>query len=124
MYHWQNKSILIVDDISMNQLLLKHILQQTKVNLFYAINSIQFFKIIDKYYFDLILMDINLNESLNGIDLIKYLQSNEYNIPIIIQSANDCDVFDIVVDDCIQKPIDSIVLLDKINKIFETYRYM
>ena len=118
MYDWSNKTALIVDDTEINRLLIQLMLEETHIKLYEAEDSAGFFNLIYTHDFDLILMDINLGEKLNGIDLIKYLRNNKFDVSIIIQSANDYDVKDLNIDGYLRKPIKSKKLLNDINNVF------
>jgi len=120
-YDWSDKNILIVEDNKTNMVLLEHMLKTTDVNLFLGKNSKEFYLHINNknISFDLILMDISLNENITGIDLIEYLNDNKFNIPVILQTAYDVEDLDYPnYDNIIRKPINRIKLLEMIDKIF------
>ena len=123
-FQWNDKKILIVEDLELNRILIGVILETTKCNIIYAKSSEEFFDIINSNInIDLILMDIGLGEKLTGIDLIKYLNEKNINIPIIIQTAYDdisiesLNLDDIKYDFLIKKPIDFKKLLYKMNEL-------
>jgi len=119
MYDWSDKKILIVEDNNINYLLLQHMLQITGILIDLAKNSNCFFKFISMNNYDLILMDINLNEKISGVDLIKFMKSNNINVPVIIQTAYDEELIhsisDIQHSDIISKPLNRDILFNKIN---------
>jgi len=102
---WNDKTILIVEDNWANAELLKYILRSTKAHLIFNKNSTEFFETIKTTSdINIILMDINLGESdYTGIDLKKYLVDNNYNIPVILQTAYDSTQF--YDDNTLHKPI-------------------
>lgn len=118
-YDWSDKRVLIVDDTYLNCLLLKTILEHTKIDITIARNSKDFFHhIVNK--FDLVLMDINLGENINGIDLIKHMQTHGDDTPIIIQTAYGNEYFisdDIDYIDMIRKPINAQKLYVMMNAV-------
>jgi len=118
MFDWSDKTLLIVDDTEINRVLIKYMLEETNINLYEAEDSASFFNLIYTHNFDVILMDINLGERLNGIDLIKYLQNNKFNVSVIIQSANDYDLDDLEISGYLRKPFKSKTLFEYINKVF------
>ena len=95
-YDWSNKNILIIEDNKTNMVLLEHMLNSTNVNLQLCKNSKEFHEYIDHnaLSFDLILMDISLNEMVSGIDLANYLKDKNINIPVIFQTAYDAEDLD------------------------------
>lgn len=118
MYDWSNKTVLIVDDTEINRLLIRYMLENTHINVYEAENSEGFFNLIYTHDFDVILMDINLGEKLNGIDLVRYLRDNKFDVSVIIQSANDYEINDLEISGYLRKPIKSKDLLKNINKVF------
>lgn len=119
--NWSNKKVLIVEDVYFNHFLLRTILFDTLIQIFIARNSMEFFKLIKENTYDLILMDINLSEDLNGIDLIRYIQNIKIDVPVIIQTAYTDDFKidnDIKYNAIIYKPIMTDILLNTIDEIF------
>lgn len=113
-YNWSDFKVLIVEDNELNFMLL----EPTKININYAKNSIEFFNAIKTNVFDIILMDINLDEKLTGIDLIKYLKENEINTPVVIQSAYpQYEYKNVEFSKFINKPYTPKQVLDTINLI-------
>jgi CheY-like chemotaxis protein len=118
-YNWVNKKVLIVEDTYANCLLLEHILNPTGIGITIVNDSGGFFNTIEDGY-DLILMDVNLGEMITGIDLVKYMNRNDIEIPVILQTAYDVldlDIADIKYNGLIRKPISPKKLLDDIYLI-------
>ncbi len=118
-YNWSNKSVLIVDDTYVNVLLLKAILEHTKIKITKASNSSEFFKAIQEQRYDIVLMDIHLGERLTGIDLIQYMDNKNIDTPVIIITAYGNSFFDSTIkyDYLISKPVNSGDLYEKMNEI-------
>ena len=79
MYSLKNKSIsiLAVDDNPLDRLIVQTLLQQ-HFNIEVVSNGYDALDIIEEIKFDIILMDINLNdESLDGISTMKLIKQNE-----------------------------------------------
>lgn len=82
------KRVLIVDDDKMVRDLFKAFFKE-EFETFYADSVKSFDSLTKKYPYDLIIMDIFLNDKKNGIELTKELRQNEFykKTPIIIMSA-------------------------------------
>ncbi|MGB9978405.1 PAS domain S-box protein [Methanobacterium sp.] len=82
--------ILIVEDEGITALSIKSLLENYGYeNPLIALSGTDIFQKVVKYKPDLILMDINLNEDMDGIEIAKQLQT-DFNIPIIYLTAH-CD---------------------------------
>lgn len=120
-YNWMGKRILIVDDDKDCALLLSNILSKTKVGIMFANTGFEAVEIVEKNHFDVILMDLLMPE-LNGLEAIALIKDVKPEIKIIVQTAYampsdkqksiaaGCDGF-------ITKPIDEMLLLEKINEL-------
>ncbi len=107
--NWQDKTILVVDDVYESVLLINEILKSTGIKIISAsdgIEAIEKVKAIPEI--DLVLMDLQLPK-LNGIQASKIIRTIR-NIPIIVQSAfmeedyrQQCEK--IGCNDYLQKPI-------------------
>ncbi len=123
---WENLSILVVEDDSMNQLLFKKMLKKAKF-LEIAKDGKTALSIIEKRdeEFDVVLMDINLPPPWTGITLQKEIRVKypEFvKIPFIAQTAyamsgNREQMLDEGFDEYINKPISKKILIDVINKV-------
>ncbi len=120
-YNWENKTIVIVEDVDFNFLLLKKQLKKTNANIIWLKNgqeSVDYIK--EKQKADVILMDVRM-PVMNGIDATKVIKQLDNSIPIIMQTAcvvgSDYeDVKSSGCDDYIFKPIIAEELLEMINK--------
>ncbi len=117
--HWQEKNILVVDDVPESILLIKEILSSTKVNIINAQDGIEAIEKAKRHKnIDLILMDIQLPR-LNGMEAAKKILSFR-KLPIIVFSAfleeqykDQCKL--VGFKDYIQKPINPNELMRKIT---------
>lgn len=119
-YNWEDKTIMIAEDVEQNYKYLEYILLQTKANIVWKKNgkeALNFFKEGNKC--DCILMDIRMPE-MNGIDAAKaILKFNE--LPIIVQTAYTLgDERELALSvgcvDYISKPVNATLLLNTITK--------
>ena len=115
----KNIKVLVVEDIALNQLLMKTLLDDFGFELDIAENGkIAIEKLQEKDY-DIILMDLQMPE-MNGFEATKYIRNTMHStIPIIALTA---DVTTVDLDKCkavgmndyIAKPVDETVLYNKI----------
>ena len=84
-YEWDNKKVLIVEDNMTNFYLLELLLVQTKIKIFHAKNGEDFYNLIKKEKYDIILLDIQLTD-ISGFEILEYIKKNT-KIPVIIQTA-------------------------------------
>ncbi len=126
--NWSDKTILIVEDMQEIQYFLKRVLLKTGVNLLFAASAKEaraIFQISEKL--DLILLDIRLPDG-DGYELALEFKAKKPNIPIIVQTAyamqgekEKSQSFGC--DDFITKPINSDLLLLKINNLLKKNRH-
>jgi CheY-like chemotaxis protein len=120
-YSFYGKSILIVEDVEDNFLLLKEILDETNANLLRASNGKEAIKIArQNKSLNLILVDIQLPD-INGYKVTKQIKSFYPKLKIIAQTAYGLSgdrekALDAGFDDYISKPIIRKTFLDLINK--------
>lgn len=83
----KHKRILVVEDNSINQLLVKHILKKTDATLDFAEDGKIALQFVRKHHYDLILMDLQLPE-MDGYETTYFIR-NEINssVPIIAMTA-------------------------------------
>ncbi len=120
----KNGRILVVEDVALNQLLMKTLLADFGYELEIAGNGrIAIEKLKDKK-FDLILMDLQMPE-MNGFAATEHIRNTlKLDLPIIALTA-DVTTVDlekckaIGMNDYISKPIDDKLLLKKLNKYLE-----
>jgi len=120
-YNWEDKTIVVVEDIDFNFKLIKRQLKKTGVSIIWLKNgqeSVDYVK--EKKPVDVILMDVRM-PVLNGIDATKVIKQINNEIPVIIETAcvvgSDYEeVKSSGCDDYIFKPIKSQELLEMIDK--------
>ncbi len=115
----KNLKVLVVEDVTLNQLLLKTILNDFGFKYDIADNGIIAIDKLQSNAYDIILMDLMMPE-MNGFEATEYIRSKmDSKIPIIALTA-DVTTVDIEkckaygMNDYISKPIDEKLLLNKI----------
>jgi CheY-like chemotaxis protein len=117
------KKILVIEDNLETQLLIKVALRN-KYKLELTNNAGDAIKKINEGSFDLVLLDINLNDEMDGKDILSHIRTN-FNIkqvPVIVMTAYDLTDGDkkFFIDNCnglIAKPLDKKVLMNEIEKL-------
>lgn len=117
-----NLKVLVAEDISLNQLLMKTLLDEIGIESDIVANGkIAIDKMLEKKY-DFILMDLQMPE-MNGFETTEYIRNIiKSNIPIIALTA-DVTTLDLAkckavgMNDYITKPIDEKILFDKIINV-------
>ncbi|OYT12316.1 MAG: response regulator [Bacteroidetes bacterium 4572_112] len=119
--NWQDKTILVVDDIEVNYILLKKQLQKTNAKTIWLKNGLESVDYVkENKEVDIILMDIRM-PIMNGLEATKLIKIINPDIPIIIQTAYVVgEEFDNIeysgCDDYFFKPILAKELYSKIAK--------
>ena len=111
--------ILVVEDIPLNQLLMKTLLDDFGFERDIASNGKIAIEMINNYHYDLVLMDLQMPE-MNGFEATQYIREKlNLNIPIIALTA-DVTTVDLAkcklvgMNDYIAKPVDEKLLYNKI----------
>lgn len=117
-----NETVLIVDDDLAIQKLLTKVVEGNGYKSFLASNGQEAIALTRTQKIDLILLDIMMNGSDDGFNVISSLRSVGNDIPIIILSGRTADFdalygFDIGADDYITKPFNPIILGAKIKAL-------
>jgi len=120
-YNWEDKTIMIVEDVDFNFILIKKQLKKTKAKIAWLKNgkeSIDYVK--ENKPVDIILMDVRM-PIMDGIEATKVIKILRPEIPVIMQTAcvigSDYeDVKESGCEDFIFKPIIASELLEKISK--------
>jgi PAS domain S-box-containing protein len=120
LHNWENKKILIVEDVDSNYMFLETIIAKTKAKITWAKSGKEAISLCDEIVPDLILMDIQLPE-LNGYDATKLIRKRHQHIPIIAQSAyafagEKEKIINSGCNDYLTKPIKPNMLIEIINK--------
>ncbi|RDI54988.1 response regulator [Flavobacterium glaciei] len=115
----KNIRVLVVEDIALNQLLMKTLLDDFGFELDIAENGKIAIEKLQENEFDIILMDLQMPE-MNGFEATKYIRNTmQSTIPIIALTADvtTVDVYKckaVGMNDYIAKPVDETVLYNKI----------
>ncbi|MDH5465431.1 MAG: response regulator [Thiovulaceae bacterium] len=119
---YEDQSILIVDDSESNILVIQLILEANKVGHIYTATSAQAaYDILATHDVDAILLDIIMPD-IDGIDICKHIRHEKKFdlIPILMITADKGDYslkksFDAGANDYIEKPINDIALMGRLN---------
>lgn len=117
-----SRLILVVDDIQLNQVLMKHLVEGWGCKVEIASNGKIALDMLNQNDYDLILMDIQM-PVMNGIETTEAIRSwktEKADIPIIAVTANaakqDVELYRAIgVNDVIEKPISADLLFDKLS---------
>jgi len=119
-YNWQGRVIVIAEDVDTNYLLLKSILADTHAQIFWARDGEEVINICEQSRkVDVVLMDIQMPK-INGYDATAIIKNKFPGIIVIAQTAyampnDNVRCFEAGCDDYISKPINSTLLLQKID---------
>lgn len=115
--------ILIVDDSTINNILLQNFLEENGFEAISALNGPDALELIKKEKIDLVLLDVMMPE-FSGFDFLSYLKLHNLSVPVIVITAN-ADVeykdksFELGAKDFITKPIQFVELKDKMNRVLQ-----
>ena len=119
LYHWQDKTILIVEDDLSSSFHLKEVLEDTGVYLLFATDGHQAVEMVrDHPEINLVLMDIQM-PIMNGYEATKKIKHFRPELTVIAQTAyaftKDRDLcFEAGCDAYLAKPIQPKELLDRV----------
>ncbi len=119
-YNWENKTILIAEDMEMNFILLKKSLERTKVTVLRARNGRELVDMVNANpTIDLVLLDMGM-PVMDGYEATRTLRSEGNKTPIIAQTAFTMEnekkrVLELGCNDFVEKPIDNDILFGKID---------
>jgi signal transduction histidine kinase len=113
--------VLVVEDIKMNQTLIKTLLEKLGFVVTIAEDGLEAIEVVKKQHFEMIFMDVQMPE-MNGYDATKRLRNLEIKTPIIAITASITDddeqkCLEAGYDNYITKPIDKAHLI----KIISSY---
>jgi two-component system, cell cycle response regulator DivK len=119
-YNWENKTILIAEDIDFNYLFLASALKYTKANTLWAKNGKMAVELCLSNKVDLVLMDIQM-PTMNGLEATKKIKETNPNLPVIAQTAfameyEKSKILESGIDDYLPKPISLEKLFQKIDQ--------
>ncbi|HBS85369.1 MAG: hypothetical protein A2W91_16305 [Bacteroidetes bacterium GWF2_38_335] len=122
-YNWENKLILVVDNVEANYYYFMGVFRKTNVRLLWAENGLKAVEMCrNNIDIDLVLMDIQMPE-LDGYEATRQIKEFRKDLPIIAQTAYamegveeksieaGCDVY-------MSKPIDKEILKKRIDDYF------
>jgi DNA-binding response OmpR family regulator len=117
------KKVLYIDDEVVLVEMMKIRLRSKGYEIIYAYDGFEGIKLAEKENPDLILLDI-IMPKMDGIEVCRKLKSNNKTagIPVILFSAKDfreltCIMDNCGADDCISKPFESKMLLEKMERL-------
>jgi PAS domain S-box-containing protein len=119
--NWEDKKLLIVDDVKESVLLLSEVLKPTGIEIFAASNGAQAVKLFkDNPGIDLVLMDIQL-PGMNGLQTSTEIKKLNPKVPIIVQTAFGQDGYEqkikeVGCEDILFKPINFDSLFSKLKR--------
>ena len=122
-FDWQNKVVLVADDIDINYKLIEEILSPTKAKVLWAKDGKEAVDLcLNNDNIDLVLMDIKM-PGMNGFEATQKIKEHNSELKIIGQTAyahdNDREkCLNAGFDNYISKPIKIETLLSTINKVF------
>ncbi|MDX2256179.1 MAG: PAS domain S-box protein [Pseudanabaenaceae cyanobacterium bins.39] len=121
-YQGKRMTVLVVDDRQINRAVMKHLLEPLGFVVMEADSGYQGLEMLHTNWIDLVLVDLVMPE-MDGFEMVKQLRKNmEFQqIPIIAMSASIQDEevrksIEYGCDDFLPKPIDSVMVLDKLQK--------
>ncbi|PHS06350.1 MAG: hybrid sensor histidine kinase/response regulator [Kordia sp.] len=115
----QNKNILLVDDVKINQLITQKTLTKKEINCVTADNGEDAILRVQEQQFDLILMDIHM-PGIGGVEATKQIRLLDANIPIIALTAITIEKEDLIMfneagfNDILSKPFKADTFFKKI----------
>lgn len=121
----QKGRILVVEDVALNQLLMRTLLEDFGYELDIAGNGKVAVERLKKDHFDLVLMDLQMPE-MNGFAATRIIRDDlKLDMPIIALTADVTTVDlekcrEVGMNDYISKPIDDKLLLKKLNQYLQT----
>jgi two-component system, cell cycle response regulator DivK len=123
-YFFQDKTILIAEDIDLNYLYLFEILKHTGAKLVRAENGKTALDFVKSNDVDIILMDL-LMPVMNGYEATRQIKAYKKDLPIIAQTAftmteDRKKALEAGCDDYIPKPIEKDILLQKMANLLIT----
>jgi CheY-like chemotaxis protein len=118
--NWEDKTILIAEDIDVNFYLLTAVLKETKAKLIRVRDGQEAVDFVKNNEVDLVLMDINMPH-MNGYDATKLIKEMRSDVPVIVQTALHPDdesdnAYEAGADYYIAKPVDLKTFIDKISR--------
>ncbi|MDA0147776.1 ATP-binding protein [Vibrio sp. LaRot3] len=116
----ESLTILVVDDIRMNQIIIKQMLKKFSIEPDVATNGLEAIHAAEKCQYDLIFMDCRMPE-MDGFEATNYLREHDYQSPIIALTAGTTleereRCIESGMDDILTKPYTAVDLKSMIQK--------
>jgi len=125
---FENKSVMIVEDNKINQMITKKILEKKKMVCTVVDNGMDAIKFAKEGEFDVILMDIHM-PGISGIEATKKIREFNKTVPIIALTAitieeNLEDFYKAGFNEFIPKPFNAEDFFEKINRVLRSNDYL
>jgi len=123
----ENRSVLVVEDNKINQMITKKILEKNKMKCMVADNGMDAIKMVEKHAFDVILMDIHM-PGISGIEATQKIREFNKEIPIVALTAvtideNLDDFYRAGFNEIIPKPFKTEEFFEKIYRSIEGTKF-
>ncbi len=123
------RSVLVVDDDSLNRVVLSKLLEHDGYQVRTAVDGLEALAALDDETFDALLLDIVMPK-IDGLEVLRRVKADPrwWHIPVIVISAVD-DTESIVAclelgaDDYVQKPFDPVLLRARLNACLARHRF-
>jgi len=120
----ENRSVLVVEDNKINQMITKKILEKNKMKCLVADNGMDAIKMVKENDFDVILMDIHM-PGISGIEATQKIREFNKQIPILALTAvtideNLDDFYRAGFNEIIPKPFKTEDFFEKIYRTLES----
>lgn len=121
----ENKSVLVVEDNKINQMITKKILEKNKMKCMVADNGMDAIELIKTHDFDVVLMDIHM-PGISGIEATQKIRTFNTQLPIIALTAvtideNMDDFYKAGFNEIIPKPFKTDEFFEKIYRTLEDH---
>ncbi len=125
---FENKSVMIVEDNKINQMITKKILEKKKMSCTVVDNGMDAIKHAKEQDFDVILMDIHM-PGISGIEATKKIREFNRTVPIIALTAitieeNLEDFYKAGFNEFIPKPFNAEDFFEKINRVLRSNDFL
>jgi CheY-like chemotaxis protein len=118
--NWEDKVILVVEDIDTNKIFFDAALRKTKAKILWAIDGKEAIEMFKSNNVDLVLMDLQL-PVMDGYTATKEIKKINPDVPVIAQTAHVMSgerekCMEAGCDDYLAKPIRLQILMDTLSK--------
>lgn len=124
----ENKTVMIVEDNKINQMITKKILEKKKMHCRIVDNGLDAVKLAEEEHFDVILMDIHM-PGISGIEATQRIREFNKTVPIIALTAitiedNLDDFYKSGFNEFIPKPFKAEDFFEKINNVLRNSNFL